>query len=185
MKTSRFKTGYRENSSKLHRAIGDCLRTKGSPFSGYKIYQEYPVNKINPNYPTGAHKFDWVVLDLRLVIEVHGEQHYRPVTFGGISYDEAERRLREQQYRDRAKMDAALESGYGYIEIPYSEIKNVTTQFLWKRYLEVQKDQRIVEETPKLTKCNPYKQELKERARLYRREQYRRQKECLDALKKS
>ena len=66
---------YRKNASELHRAIGNILLSKEGPFSLYKIHQEYPVHKINPNFKSKRHKFDWVILDLSVVIEGHGQQH--------------------------------------------------------------------------------------------------------------
>lgn len=122
MKSSRFKHDYRKNASKLHKLVGDLLRD--SLFKDYKIYQEYPVNKINELYPSGREKFDWYVKDLNLVIEVHGEQHYMPVTFGGITEQEAELNFRRQQFRDVTKRNAALDAGATYLIIKYDEELN-------------------------------------------------------------
>ena len=101
MKTSRFKYGYRRSASKLHKKTGDLLREM---FPSMRIYQEYPVNKINSSYNTGRHKFDWVILDLKAVIECHGAQHYQVCTFGG-DQDKAIDQFRDIQYRDKKKKD--------------------------------------------------------------------------------
>jgi len=109
MKSRRLSHAYRKNASRLHRAVGDALLNKESPFKNYKVYQEYPVNRINPDYQDGRHKFDWVILDLRLVIEVHGEQHFKPVDFGGEGSDKAEENWRDTQFRDTKKKRAAVD----------------------------------------------------------------------------
>lgn len=182
MKDSRFKTAYRSNSSKLHKKIGDCLRAEGSPFACYNIYQEYPVNKVNPKYSNGAHKFDWVVLSLKLVIEGHGAQHYQAVQFGGIDNEEAQDRLLCQRVRDRQKAQACVDAGFTYVEIPYTDVEILTPAYLYAQYREHFNDATVEEEEKVET---DYQQKLKERARQYRQQQYRRAKKCLDAIKSS
>lgn len=120
MKNRRFKHDYRENASKLHKAVGDILRSS-EVFKLWKVYQEYPVNRVNPSFQSGREKFDWVILDLAVVLECHGEQHYRPVNFGGIPDDEAVANFHQQQRRDIRKEDAAIDAGFGYIAIKFSD----------------------------------------------------------------
>lgn len=181
MKTKRFKYNYRKNSSKLHKKIGDTLRATDSPFGGYKIYQEYPVSRIDPDYKENSHAFDWVILDLYLVIEAHGAQHYSEVRFGGITQEEAEENLIAQKFRDTQKMDAAIRAGYTYIEIPYTDYKLIDSDYIWKLYQE-SKNPNEIKQQPKKEESE-YKKQLKEKAREYRKEQYRRKKEWLDKLK--
>ena len=80
------------NASTLHKHVGAILLAIPA-FQGYEVRQEYPVVKVDPKYPSGREKFDWVVLGARIVIECHGEQHYEPVCFGGIDIDQAKRNL--------------------------------------------------------------------------------------------
>ncbi len=127
MKSSRFKHDYSASASKLHKQVGEILRD--SLFKNYHIYQEYPVNKINPAYPSGREKFDWYIKDLNLVIEVHGQQHYGPVCFGGVSEQEAEANFKRQKFRDAMKRDAAIAAGSTYIIIKYDEKINAETIF--------------------------------------------------------
>jgi len=100
--------------------VGEFLRNS-EYFKHYKIYQEYPVNKVNPKFLSGRHKFDWYVKDLNLVIEVHGQQHFSPICFGGISEEEADRNLARQIVKDAMKEDAALNANATYIVIRYDE----------------------------------------------------------------
>ena len=71
--------------------------------------------------------FDNEIKELKLLIEVMGEQHYIPNQFirfyadrNNISVDEA---FKEQQWRDNFKKQKALEYGYHYLDIPYYDLK--------------------------------------------------------------
>lgn len=171
MKSSRFRYSYRDNASSYHKAVGDCLRGS-SLFSGYRIYQEYPVQKINPSYSSAVHRFDWVILDLKLVIEVHGEFHDRPITIGGITEEQAADNLYKQQQRDNAKMDAAIDAGYAYIIIRHSDIRRLNDEYIWQLYQSAAED--TVQKEPTLS----YKDTIKQQQREWRKEQYRRHKEA-------
>jgi hypothetical protein len=183
MKAHRFNSSYRKNSSKLHKKIGEILRN-GKLFSGFLIYQEYPVNRVNPNYHSAAHMFDWVIPDLHLVIECHGEQHYQPVTFGGISKEEAEVKLVQQKKRDTEKEEAALFAGYTYIAVPYTDLKTVDENYLWELYTKNRNDDMpLIEHKEKEKKVNFFQDKAKERAKAYRAEAYKRKKEWVAKIK--
>lgn len=146
MKSSRFQYEYRKSSSKLHKQVGDILRN--SLFKHNKIYQEYPVNKINPSFPSGREKFDWYIKDLNLIIEVHGEQHYRPVCFGGISAEEAEINFKRQQFRDMLKRDAAEAVGATYIIVKFDEKINedLLIDRIYKNSIDVEKIEEVLDQ---------------------------------------
>jgi very-short-patch-repair endonuclease len=129
MKIKRLRTGFRDSASSGHKALGNLLRSS-SLFKGNKIYQEYPVNKLNPAYKSGREKFDWVILNLKVVIEVMGAQHYAPVTFGGRP-SEAEARFKKQVVRDSKKKLAAEEAGFTYVAITDTVAKKITDQELY------------------------------------------------------
>lgn len=128
MKTRRFSEKMRKNASKGHIEVGQLIREM---FAFSKIYQEYPVKRINPEWKSNKHKFDWVILDLKIVVEVMGEQHFKPVTFGGRSKEEAEVKFREQLEIDKRKKQAALQSGFKYAIIAYNE--KPTKELIWQR----------------------------------------------------
>src|ERR1700674_5832261 len=109
-KRARFAFRYRKSTSKFHKKVGEILRD--SPiFKNFKLYQEYPVTWINPQMTSLARcHYDWVLLDLKVVIEVHGQQHFQQTRFGGISEDEAQQRFEEQTQRDYAKQLAATDN---------------------------------------------------------------------------
>ena len=145
MKVKRFKYGYRKTSSALHKKVGDCLRA--SALSGFQILQEYPVNKVNPSFSSGREKFDWVILDLHIVIEVHGEQHFHPVTFGGISEREAALRFQEQVKRDLAKCTAAVDAGWTYLFIPYTDKDKVSEVYILDLIGRNSNNEKLIEPT--------------------------------------
>lgn len=181
MKTSRFKFSYRQSSSKLHKAVGDCIRTS-KIWRNYRTYQEYPVSKVNPSYSNNKHHFDWVVLDLKLVIECHGKQHYEIATFGGRSVESAVEAFHEQKSRDKSKEWAALDAGWTYIVIPYSDINKISEEYILNLYRHNINNEPIIQkEEPEESQ---YSKDQKQKAKLYRQQRYRQQKEYLDKLKK-
>lgn len=182
MRTSRFKKQYRTHSSKLHRKVGDILR-EGTLFSANKIYQEYPVSKIDPEYPNNSHRFDWVILDLKIVIECHGEQHYTSVNFGGIDDIEALSRKIDQSRRDQLKADAAIRAGFTYIEIPYKDLHIISEGYIWDKYILHKNPNSGTKRVHVKHEPNDYEIRKKEMAKQARKEAYRRKKEWLKAKK--
>jgi len=179
VKERRFRYSYRYNSSKLHKRVGDTLRS--GVFSGFKLFQEYPVNKVLDSYPSGRHKFDWVILDIGLVIECHGEQHYKPVSFGGREDTGAGQRFKEQVERDRIKKEAAEEAGFTYIAIPHWDYKIINENYIWDLYQQ-NKNVKVVEK-PQKAPDDPWKEKQKIYAREYRQQAYQRQKEWIKKMK--
>jgi len=194
-KSSRFKYEYRANASKLHRAIGEVLRNDKN-FKHLASFQEYPVNKVNPRYPHGSHKFDWVIPSLKVVIEGHGIQHYRCQTFGA-KVEDAIVAFHDMQRRDKSKKEAALKAGWIYIVVAYNE--PVTARLLFDK-IRAAEDELDIQDTelegipPKGLKekrererrlrqeylqSDKHKERL-ERARKYRKQQYKKMKELKD-----
>jgi len=59
------------------------------------------------------------------LIEYHGEQHYRPVQFGGISIERAKNNLKKIKQRDKKKKQYCIDNNIQYIEIPYTQYNNI------------------------------------------------------------
>lgn len=135
LKKSKLPTQLAKNASKLHKRIGELLTSKNSIFANYELRQEYHVSKINPDYSSNREKFDWAILGLNVVIEVHGEQHFRPVCFGGVTADEAERNFRRRLELDEEKKLAAEEACWGYVVVKYNE-KDITIEDLTQRIID-------------------------------------------------
>ena len=120
-KNSKIPSNFAKNASKLHKRILDLVTCEDSPYKFYTVRQEYRVSEINPDFKSNREKFDIVILELQLVIECHGKQHYRHVCFGGISEEEAKRIFKKQQQRDEKKKSAAIEAGWAYVVVSYKE----------------------------------------------------------------
>lgn len=65
--------------------------------------------------------FDFYVPDLNVCIEYQGEQHYRPVNFGGISDEEACNNFLTTQRHDEIKRNYCTNNNIKLICIPYWE----------------------------------------------------------------
>ena len=95
----------------------------------YTLLHEYncTINPINPK--TNYHMpFDNEIKELKLIIEVNGNQHYEPSFFiklnakkYGISIEEA---FKRRQGKDEYKKQYALSHGYYFLEIPYTAEKD-------------------------------------------------------------
>lgn len=182
MKTSRFRESYRSNASKLHRAVGDIL--KQAPFANFKIFQEYPTSRVNPACTNKRLHFDWVVLDLKLVIECHGEFHYQPVKMSGkMTDEEAQQAFKELKQRDELKYNFAVAAGFIYVVIPYTEVKIVSATYLLSRIRLLSINPAIIPVIdPKPVKATSTKYEerqafWKELAKKRRKEAYQKSKE--------
>lgn len=132
MKKTKTPIQLNKNASKLHRYIGELLTSEGSLFRYYEIRQEYNVSKINPDYSSNREKFDWVILGLNVVIEIHGKQHYEPVCFGGITKNKAKRNFLRRLQLDQQKQKAAKEAMWAYVVVKHNET-NITLNELTAR----------------------------------------------------
>ena len=98
---------------------------------GYKVSTEHncTLKPINPKtkYPL---PYDNEILELKLIIEVHGAQHYNCnfyKSFNKYSQEEANQQLHYQQLKDRYKKIYAIQNGYYYLEIPYTTFDSKDT----------------------------------------------------------
>lgn len=89
--------------------------------------QNCSIKPINPktNYPM---PYDNEILELKLIIEVNGEQHYKPSHFikmnakrNNISVEE---QFERRQFKDEYKKQYALSHGFDFLEIPYTAEKD-------------------------------------------------------------
>ena len=69
--------------------------------------------------------FDFYIPDLNTCIEYDGEQHYRPVTFGGNNDTKAIERYKSNVTRDKIKTDYCKNNGIKLIRIPYTDFDNI------------------------------------------------------------
>lgn len=126
--TNQFK---KIHSSKFHEKIREIF-VNDPFFKNLSCYQEVQVSSLVPSYSSNMHCVDWYVEELGLIIELHGEQHYKPTNYGNASFDETKKNFNNIKYRDNLKKTALLEAGYEYIEIPYKFYKKIDSEFLKK-----------------------------------------------------
>ena len=65
--------------------------------------------------------FDFYIPELNICIEYQGEQHYRPVNFGGISDEEAYNNFLKTQYHDEIKRNYCVDNNIKLVCVPYWE----------------------------------------------------------------
>lgn len=119
---------YERVASKLQQKVSDYITAK----YGLHIFHEYDCSIVAKNPKTGyllPYDNDVVITnDIHLIVEVHGEQHYKITGYGKkkAKRDKCtpEEILARQQYRDQIKKEYALQNNYYYLEIPFWEDKN-------------------------------------------------------------
>lgn len=65
--------------------------------------------------------FDFYLVDYNILIEYDGQQHYRPVNFGGISDEKAFENFKKTQVHDKIKTEYCKLNNIPLIRIPYWE----------------------------------------------------------------
>ena len=108
------------NASSMQTKLFHIL-THSRFFKNFNIYQEYPVNKLIQDYRYGSHRVDWYIKELGLVIELMGQQHYKPVNFSNEGKFLVLDKFSKIKERDHLKREALIAAGYTYIEIKYDE----------------------------------------------------------------
>jgi len=78
----------------------------------------------------GQKRFDFAIFKKHkrkpfAVIEYHGEQHYEPVTFGGVSIKKAKENLISCQKRDKIKKEFCKKGKIKFIEIKYTDLYKI------------------------------------------------------------
>lgn len=121
-----------ENASNFHKQIQELLQTD-SILSNFSCYQEINLQDLIEGYPYPHHHFDWYIKELNLIVELHGQQHYKPINYGNVAFDLAVNQFQRIQERDNTKMQAALNAGYDYVAISFKERKKLS----YKRLKEI------------------------------------------------
>ena len=101
---------------------GEVLISKCLDIYKIKYYKEYKFDDCRYKYKL---PFDFYLPDYNICIEYDGEQHYMPVTFGGMSEKQAEKNLQQCQLRDNIKTRYCQENNIKLLRIPYWEFENI------------------------------------------------------------
>ena len=121
-----------QEESKLQEAVKRYIR---SNYSDLILRHEFNCSIAPINPVTGCRlRYDNCIEDIKLVIEVHGIQHYQ-VTSWAISVSKnkgttPDQELEYQQWKDAYKKQYALDNGYEYLEIPYWTEKDESYKIL-------------------------------------------------------
>jgi hypothetical protein len=173
-KKPRDRKDYASNTSKRHRLVGDILNA--GIFEKMTVYQEYPVELINSSCTNGRLKLDWYIQDLNVAIEVQGEHHFNPTTYGGQTLSKAKLAFRGQVYRDAEKIQLLEEAGCALVEITPND--PLDTESLIGRITDATSNQATEDQArPQEKKKSSWRQlspELKEERRSRQRDRYRR-----------
>ena len=113
-------------------SIGEQLVRRYLLKNGYEFAEQYSFDDCRYIHTLS---FDFYLKSLNLLIEVQGEQHYKPICFGGITKEEANRNFSIQQIKDDIKRNYCRLHNIQLLEIPYWEIKNIE-QILESRLLK-------------------------------------------------
>ena len=68
--------------------------------------------------------FDFQLTKTKQLIEIDGEQHFKPTRFGGISIEEAQSEFEQTQKRDKIKNNFCKQYNIPLLRIPYWDIDN-------------------------------------------------------------
>ena len=117
-----FDVSKKKYASKYEAQIANILEEANIPFRSQEPLDYCRDIRVLP--------FDFFLPDYEAFIEVHGQQHYKSVKFFG-----GEEAFTKTLSHDKKKRKCAIENDYGYIEIPYSDIKPLN-QYNIKQYIE-------------------------------------------------
>jgi len=133
MSRNKWKTQYDliEQASNFHNKVRDIFRFSNY-FKRFHCYQEVNVKDLINDYADHNHHYDWYIQELNIILELHGDQHYKITNYGSIDYGQAFRAFKNIQYRDNLKKQAALDANYSYVEIPYKFCKKLNETLLIK-----------------------------------------------------
>jgi len=181
---------YASNASKLHKSFGDMLIKSG--LGGFSIQQEVAVKTLCPSYKNGRDRFDYYIPELNVVVELHGEQHYKPVKFGGVSDNKATQNYIKRVKVDEQKAIAARTAGFLYVSFSYEEeitMSSLSSKMEEERLthahmhviVEEEEDEYLIQRREDINKKNraygkALREKNKERDRAYRKKLYQESK---------
>ncbi len=108
--------------SKGEKSVGEWLEKEAISFE-----QEISFKKIGFKYDgLNRLRFDFVLYEHKLIIEVDGEQHFKPIDFQGkLTGEELQRKFEKDILHDMYKNEACLSSEYCLLRIPFWAIDSI------------------------------------------------------------
>jgi len=166
---------FQKNVSNLHKTVAEMISTC-PVFTGQAMRQEVPVSELFPDYNNNRDKYDIVLPNLQVVIEVHGQQHEKPVAFGGDQVA-AIFRFQEGKKKDSDKEEIAILSGWTYMCFWYHEIKDLTSEKIVDLYKKNLNPNPVKAKPVKQSSFQKPTEDQKQQIRDRRKELYRKLKE--------
>lgn len=116
-----YQCGYCSNSKSNNEKVVELwLKQNNINFIPQYTFKDCYYKKALP--------FDFYIANTNILIEVDGEQHFKPVYFGGKTSESKRKRAQklfdETIKRDKIKNNFCEKNGYNLIRIPYTEIDN-------------------------------------------------------------
>lgn len=109
---------YCSNNFKGENKIMDFLRNNNIEFIPQYIYEECKYIQPMP--------FDFYLPKYNLCIEYDGEQHFKPISFGGsYTKEELEERFKIRKLKDEIKNTYCKEHNIDLLRIPYYDINKI------------------------------------------------------------
>lgn len=108
------------NAYKREKILGEILK---QIFSNERIEYQSNLGFLKPQ------RVDYGIRSLKLAFEHDGEQHFRPVRFGGMSLQKAIKGFEYIQKKDKRKSDLCHKNNYALVRIRYNDelsIENIT-----------------------------------------------------------
>lgn len=113
-------TECKHSHSKGEQAIINFFKDNSIEYLNEYSFKDCRSMVTNRPYP-----FDFYIPSLNTCIEYDGEQHYRPVKFGGISEEKAIENFNKTKERDNYKTTYCEQNGIELIRIPYFDYDKV------------------------------------------------------------
>ena len=116
--------------------LGDILKHRGFKIEIQKRYDDCRDRLPLP--------FDIYLPEYNVLIEYDGEQHYKPVNFGGISDDDAYENFLKTQYHDSIKTQYCKTNHISLIRVPYWEKSNLETYIVSQLQQYILQNKKII-----------------------------------------
>jgi hypothetical protein len=104
---------------------GSSMEQKISQVLTKHNIQYKPQHSFSDCKDKKALPFDFLLIEYNILIEYDGQQHYRPVNFGGISDEEALQNFLITTLHDNIKNEYCQINNIPLLRIPYWENKNI------------------------------------------------------------
>lgn len=109
-----------QNVYKGENRIAEVLTTLNIHYESQYIFKDCKYVQVMP--------FDFYIPSLNLCIEYDGEQHFKPICFGGsYTEEELQERFKIRKLKDEIKNTYCKDNNIKLLRIPYTEFENIET----------------------------------------------------------